>query len=110
MFDWDRAFVNTNFSEKVLILNKTISNILSNFIPHETLTIGDKDPPWLKKKIKKLSKRKTTFVKAIKTVKTTTIHITWGDSKFYKKTYITQLKFPIYYSRITYELPHLKKI
>ena len=36
MFDWDRAFVNTNVNEKVFILNKTILNILSNFIPHET--------------------------------------------------------------------------
>ena len=45
MFDWDRAFVNTNVNEKVLILNKTILNILSNFIPHETLTIDDKDLP-----------------------------------------------------------------
>ena len=45
MFDWDRAFVNTNFNEKVFILNKTILNILSNFIPHETLTVDDKEPP-----------------------------------------------------------------
>ena len=44
MFDWDRAFVNTNVKEKVFILNKTILNTLSNFIPHETLTVDDKDP------------------------------------------------------------------
>ena len=42
MFDWDRAFVNTNVNEKVFILNKTILNILSNFIPHETLIIDEK--------------------------------------------------------------------
>ena len=34
MFDWDRAFVNTNVTEKVFILNKTILNIPSKFIPH----------------------------------------------------------------------------
>ena len=50
MFDWDRAFINTNVSEKVFILNKTVLNILSNFIPHETLTIDDKTPPWFTKK------------------------------------------------------------
>ena len=44
MFGCDRAFVNTNVNEKVFILNKTILNIFSNFIPHETLTIDDKDP------------------------------------------------------------------
>ena len=52
MFDWDRAFVNTNVNEKVFILNKAILNILSNFIPHETLTIDDKDPIWFTKKTK----------------------------------------------------------
>ena len=36
MFDFDRAFVNTNANEKLFILNKTILNILSNFFPHET--------------------------------------------------------------------------
>ena len=46
MFDWDRACINTNVNEKVFFLNKTILNILSNFFPHETLTIEDKDPPW----------------------------------------------------------------
>ena len=73
MFDWDRAFVNTNVNEKVFILNKTILNILSNFIPHETLIIDEKG---LQKKLKISSKRKTVFIKAIVTIKTTTIHIT----------------------------------
>ena len=75
MFDWDRAFVNTNVNEEVFILKQTILNILSNFIPHETLAIDDKDPPWFTKKTKS-SKRKTMFIKAIKIVKTTTIGIT----------------------------------
>ena len=41
MIDWDRAFVNTNVNEQVFILSKTILNILSTIIPHETLTIYD---------------------------------------------------------------------
>ena len=63
MFDWDRVHS-----------KKTIFNILSNFIPHETLSIDDKDTFWFRKK--KSSKRKTMFMKAIETVKTYTIHIT----------------------------------
>ena len=62
MFDWDRAFVNTNVNEKVLILNRPILNIFSNFTP-------------LQKKKKKLSMRKTMFIKATETVKATTIYI-----------------------------------
>ena len=37
MFDWDRAFINTNVNEKVFILNKTILNILSNLIPRKDI-------------------------------------------------------------------------
>ena len=58
MFDWDRAFVNNNVNEKVFILNKTILNILSNFIPHEILTIDNKDPLGLQKKIKNRPREK----------------------------------------------------
>ena len=41
MFDWDRAFFNT-------IVN-VILDIVSSFIPHETLTVDDKNPPWFNK-------------------------------------------------------------
>ena len=50
MLDWDRAFLNTNVNEKVFILNKTILNILSNFIPYRTVTVDDNNPPWFTKK------------------------------------------------------------
>ena len=45
MFNWDRAFKNSNVNDMVVICTKTIINILSNFIPHQTITIDDKDPP-----------------------------------------------------------------
>ena len=73
MFDWDRAFIKTNVSEKVLILNKTILNILSNYVPHEILTVDD--PSWFTKKKKNSSKRKTIFINAIEIVKVTTTYI-----------------------------------
>ena len=50
MFVWDRASVNANVNEKLFILNKTILNILSNFIPHEILTVDGKDQPCFTKK------------------------------------------------------------
>ena len=75
MFDWNRAFINANVN--VFILQKTILNILSHFIPRETLTNDDKEFLWFtKKKKKKSSKRKTMLIKAIERVKATTIHIT----------------------------------
>ena len=64
MLDWDKAVVNTNINEKVFILNKTILNILSNFIPHKTLTVDDKDPSWFTKKIKNLIQEKNNVYKS----------------------------------------------
>ena len=35
-----------------MIFNKTILNVLSNFIPHEVIVCDVKDPPWFNRKIK----------------------------------------------------------
>ena len=43
-----------NMWMKSLIFNKTVLNVLSNFIPHEVIVCDDKDPPWLNGKIKSL--------------------------------------------------------
>ena len=34
------------------LFNETILNVLSNYIPHETLICDDKDPPWFNSRIK----------------------------------------------------------
>ena len=34
-----------NVNKMVHLLNTTIINILDNFIPHETITCDDRDPP-----------------------------------------------------------------
>ena len=57
-FDWDRAFANKHVHEKVFIFNKTVLNVLSNFIPHEVVVCDDKDPPWFNGKIKLLINEK----------------------------------------------------
>ena len=41
-----------------MIFNKTVSNILGNFIPHEVIVCDEKDPPWFNVKIKFLSNKK----------------------------------------------------
>ena len=59
-FNWDRSSLNTNNNEKFFIFSNTILNILSNFIPHETIVCGDKDPPWFNRAIKSLIQEKKT--------------------------------------------------
>ena len=36
------------------LFTQTFQNIMSNYIPHETITCDDRKPPWIDEKIKKL--------------------------------------------------------
>ena len=53
-----RKISNTNINEKVSLFDKTILNILNNYIPHETIICDDKDPSWFKSRIKSLIENK----------------------------------------------------
>ena len=53
-FNWERAFFNLDINEMVSVCNATIKNIMANFIPHDTITCDDRDPPWINNRIKKL--------------------------------------------------------
>ena len=63
IFDWEKAFSNTNVNEKVAIFNRAVLNILKNFIPHETVVCNDRDPLWFNGKKRLLMKEKTTAYK-----------------------------------------------
>ena len=53
-FSWKRVLSNLNIDKQVTVLNRTILNILNNFISHETILCDDKDLLWFNKKIKSL--------------------------------------------------------
>ena len=53
-FSWERCFANISVNNKVHMFNKTIKNIMSNYIPPETITCDDRDPPWINKDMKQL--------------------------------------------------------
>ena len=36
-----------NVNDMVHLFNRTIKSILRNFIPHETITCDDRNPPWI---------------------------------------------------------------
>ena len=62
-FPWERSFANLDINDKVYLFNKTIKNILSNFIPHETITFDDRDPPWINSQVKHLINEKNAMYK-----------------------------------------------
>ena len=45
--DWSFLFFNKNVHEQVSILNRTLINVFSNFIPNKLVTFNDKDPSWM---------------------------------------------------------------
>ena len=53
-FPWAMRFTNIDVNEKVNLLNKTIKNIIRSYIPHETITFDDRNPPWINNDIKEL--------------------------------------------------------
>ena len=63
-FNWERAFHRKNINAKVSISNNTINNVLSNFIPHETITCDHKKPTWFNKNVINLIKNKSIFYKS----------------------------------------------
>lgn len=53
VFDWHKSFLDKSADEKTFILTKTILNTKhtkSNLNPNETVTIDNRDPPWIRKK------------------------------------------------------------
>ena len=58
LFDWKKVFSNLNVKRQVSLFNETIMNIFEDFIPHETVTCDDKDPPWITKWMKTILKEK----------------------------------------------------
>ena len=60
--NWAFLFFNKIVHEQVSVFNNTLMNIFSNYILHKFVTIDDKNPPWMNKKIKNKVIKKTTFI------------------------------------------------
>ena len=63
-FPWAMRFTNIDVNEKLNLFNKSIKDIIRNYIPHETITCGDRDPPWINKDIKELIHEKNQAYKS----------------------------------------------
>ena len=55
-----------NVNDMVHLFNRTIKNILRNFIPHETIICDDRDPPWIKSSLRRLIQDKNEAYKRFK--------------------------------------------
>ena len=61
-----KSFPNKDVNEMVNIFNKTISNVLNNHIPQETLICDNQDPPWINNEVKKAIQKKNQLFSRVK--------------------------------------------
>ena len=50
-FPWNNRFANTRVNEQVQLFAQSYQNIISNYIPQETITCDDRNLPWIDEKI-----------------------------------------------------------
>ena len=103
-FPSERSFANLDINDKVHLFNKTIRNILSNFIPHETIIFDDRDPPWINNRVKHLINEKNAIYKNyLKNNKSNQSFATFQPFQSQLSSLITNLKNK-YYSKVTRKL------
>ena len=100
-FPWDRSFKYLEVNEMVFLFNRTIKNILSNYIPHEIIICDDRDPPWINNRVKEIINEKNHTFQCY-------LHGNKDPKLFNKVEYLqNELKYLIeankekYYSRIS---------
>ena len=71
IFDWESTLNDIDANDQVSVFNSSILNIVSNFIPNETIVCDDRDPPWLNSFIKNLIRAKDNLHKKF----TITVHL-----------------------------------
>ena len=52
--DWEKAFHKVDVNKQLMLFNKTVLKIIRSFIPHETVTSDDRDPPSITSRIRKM--------------------------------------------------------
>ena len=57
VFPWGANLRNIDPIRQVELLNRTILNIMSNFVPNEVITVRPCEPEWLNRDIKKMLKK-----------------------------------------------------
>ena len=62
-FDWVDLFLDKNINEQVILFNRTILNILHNFIPNKIILCDDRDPLSMNDRIKHLINKKKAISK-----------------------------------------------
>ena len=102
-FKLQRTFSNLNINERVSFFNKTTLNIVSNFVPHDTIIYDDRDLPWINTQIKNvISNKKILYKNIFVAAKMQKCLKKWHHFKI--RLLIPQMIQETYYTRISNKL------
>ena len=87
----------------------TILNILSRYIPHETLTYYDKDPPWFNSRIKSLLQDKNKLYKDFQRSNTSAQLLNKLNHLQEQLNFLINRSKQYYYARMTKKLTNVNK-
>ena len=64
---WEFLFSNKSVNQKVIIFNRSVMNVFSNFVPNKFVTFNDRHTPWMRSNIKdKINYRNNIYREYIK--------------------------------------------
>ena len=108
-FNWEKIFYNTNVSKKVSIFSETILNVLSTYIPHETLICDDKEPPWFNSRIKSFLQDKNKLYKDFRRSNNNVQLLNKLNHLQEKLNFLINKSKQDYYARMTKKLTNVSK-
>ena len=102
--NWDRVFLDINVNKQVELFNNYIMNIFYNFIPNETISINDNDPPWITEIIRmKIAHKNYLYKNYLRNGKTVPDFLKVQDECKLVNDLISESKDK-YYNRLSFEL------
>ena len=100
-------FTNIDVDDKVDLLNKIIKNTIRNYVPHETITCHDRDPPWINKGVKELIHEKNQVYKSYRQNKNSIFSVHQFELLQSKLNSLIKKSQSNYYARLSKKLSDL---
>ena len=99
-FNLKRVLPNLNVGDQFTVFNRTILNILKNFIPHEIIVCDDNNPPCFNKSIKTLIQEGTLLLETFRKNRSNIKMITCPDNLNDRLSWLINTVKQNYYSKL----------
>ena len=104
LFDFHKVLHINDVNKQVSIFSDTLTNIMQNFVPIETIICDDRDPPRINKEIKQLIEQKNQFYKQFIRSNETLLYINQFKALHDELGFLIQKSKNYYYSKLPQKL------